>query len=153
MMAVQLSSEGLLSSGPSCARDQWRKDSRKADIPQEFGKGARGNGHETYGEGDYASVYTAAPLLPAALLRSIAAYAGCHVYNEQNDVLYAGDGILAVHAAKPGRRHLRLPRPATVRELYTGELIGKSIEEFDYNFEQPGTAVFYLGEGSPSESQ
>jgi len=119
-------------------------------VVKEFGKGVRGDGAGQYGPGDYASVYTEAPLLPAALLRSIAAYAGCHVYNEQNDVIYAGDGILAVHAAKPGKRHLRLPRPAAVRELYTGELIGKDIRAFDYDFPEPGTAVFYLGDSSPS---
>jgi len=120
---------------------------------KEFGKGARGKGKSGYGPGDFASVYTEAPLLPAELLRSIAAYAGCHVYNDQNDVLYAGDGILAVHAAKPGSRHLRLPHPTTVRELYTGELIGEGLTEFDYSFDEPATAVFYLGEEPPSQDR
>ncbi|HEY3416541.1 MAG TPA: hypothetical protein VGM23_06635, partial [Armatimonadota bacterium] len=81
---------------------------------KELGRGARGNGGGKRGVGDYASVFSEAPLLPAELIRSIARYAGCHVFNEQNDVLYAGSGILAVHAAKPGTRHLRLPRASGV---------------------------------------
>ena len=35
------------------------------------------------------SVYSSAPILPAALLRNIARAAGCNIYSDADDVVYA----------------------------------------------------------------
>ncbi|MHB9133135.1 MAG: beta-galactosidase [Armatimonadota bacterium] len=113
---------------------------------KEMGRGARGNGGGEHGAGDFASVFTESPLMPAELIRAVARYAGCHVYSEQNDVLYAGRGILAVHAAKPGPRHLRLPAASRVWDLYSGELVAEKATEFNAEFPEPMTRVFYLGD-------
>lgn len=113
---------------------------------KEIGRGARGNGGGERGRGDWASVFSEAPLMPAGLVREIARYAGCHVYSEENDVLYAGRSLLAVHAAKPGPRALRLPEPVTVWDLYEQRIVSRDQSQFLADFPEPGTKVFFLGD-------
>lgn len=84
--------------------------------------------------------------MPAGLVREIARYAGCHVYSEENDVLYAGRSLLAVHAAKPGPRALRLPEPVTVWDLYEQRIVSRDQSQFLADFPEPGTKVFFLGD-------
>lgn len=109
-----------------------------------FGRGARRSA-EPRGPGDFVSIFCEAPLMPAGLVRNIARLGGAHVYSEQNDVLYAGRGILAVHAAKPGMRRLRLPRASTVWDLYARARVAENVTAFDIDIPEPSTRVFYLG--------
>jgi hypothetical protein len=92
--------------------------------------------------GTHRSVYSAAPALTTDLLRNIARYAGCHVYNEANDVITAGRGILALHAIKPGMRTLHLPQPSRVTELESGELVAEGVSEFEVQVEGASTLLF-----------
>ena len=90
---------------------------------------------------EYRSLYSSVPLLPAGLLRNMARYAGCHVYTEDNDVVMAGRGLITYHTVAPGPRTVRLPEPATVWDLFSGECLGESVSEVALKFEQPGTKV------------
>jgi len=87
------------------------------------------------------SMYSGAPLLPADLLRNIARYAGSHVYTDSNDVVIVGRGLLTYHTVAPGPRTVRLPQPATVHDLFTGECLATDADELTLTFDQPGTQV------------
>lgn len=87
------------------------------------------------------ALYSAAPLLPADLLRAIARDAGCHVYAEQNDVVMAGHGLIAYHTVAPGPRMLALREPSTVYDLFTGKCLGRSVNKVRLPFSKPGTRV------------
>jgi len=63
------------------------------------------------------------------------------VYTEENDVVLAGRGPMTYHPASPGERSVFLPAPATVRDLFTRELLGESVTEIGLDFPQPGTRV------------
>ncbi|HEY3418708.1 MAG TPA: hypothetical protein VGM23_17675, partial [Armatimonadota bacterium] len=91
--------------------------------------------------GNYRSIYSASPLLPADLLRNIARYAGCHVFTEENDVIMSGRGLITYHTAAPGSRTLKLPQPATVYDLFTGEMLGENTNAVVLPFTAPGTSV------------
>ena len=91
--------------------------------------------------GTYRSIYSAAPLLPADLLRNIARYAGCHVYTEENDVVMVGRGLITYHTAAPGQRTLMLPGPATVHDVFTGECLAEGQRQVGLSFAEPGTKV------------
>jgi len=78
----------------------------------------------------WASVYSAAPVLPARLLRNLAAAAGAHIYVDSDDVVYANRSLLSLTVNAPGPRTVRLPRPATVEDLFTGETVGEKLSEF-----------------------
>jgi hypothetical protein len=70
----------------------------------------------------WTSIYSAAPVLPAALLRGIAEYAGITVANpEEGDITFAGDRITAIHTLYAGNRTIAFPqRTGRVRELIMG---------------------------------
>jgi hypothetical protein len=112
---------------------------------KEFGRGATGNGAAgARGPGDYASVFTAAVQLPADLWRSLARYAGAHVYLEDNDVLMAAERVVGVHSLKSGPRCLHLPGPCRVHDLVTGQLYAQRTAQIEWGLDAPQTALFGL---------
>jgi hypothetical protein len=51
----------------------------------------------------WTSVYSSALILPAALLRNSARAAGCHIYDEDHDVVYANRNFLAIYSPSGAR--------------------------------------------------
>jgi len=93
------------------------------------------------------SLYSAAPNLPAAVLRGIARYAGVHIYNEGGDVTYVTPNLLAIHTAGGGPRHIRLPQAVQqVLDLFAGQVIAQDTDHFDLVLPPASTALFYLGD-------
>jgi hypothetical protein len=78
----------------------------------------------------WTSVYSSAPLLPAALLRNIARAAGCHIYSDAHDVVYAGSGYLGIYAPEGGTRTVRLPRRSRVVDALDGKVVAENAREF-----------------------
>jgi len=77
-------------------------------------------------------------------LRACARYAGCTVWAEEGDVVYASESVAALHTVKNGRRTLRLPRAFTVTDAVTGAALGRR-REISWNAKAPETRVFSLG--------
>ena len=92
----------------------------------------------------WTAIHSAAPLLPAALMRRIAQRAGTHIYLETDDVVWATRDLLGVSVKEPGTRTIRLPRKVKVRDLYSGETVGEGIENFQAEFRSRATRVFVL---------
>ncbi len=55
---------------------------------------------------DFVSVFCAVPLNGTNSFREIFRKAGCHIYNEQNDFIYANSGLLMVHTKDGGTRNI-----------------------------------------------
>src|SRR4030042_2755779 len=55
---------------------------------------------------EWTAVYSAAPNLPASVLRGIARFARVHIYSDAGDVLYASRQLLGVHTVGGGNRQL-----------------------------------------------
>lgn len=128
----------------SIALDNGKR--RPGLVVKEFGKGAAGNGTPgPRGAGDYAVVFTAAVPLPAKLLRNLARFSGTHVYDEEDDIVFADSAMVAVHAVRPGVRTIRLPRPCRVRDIVTDRLVARRAARIKVNVEGPMTAWFALG--------
>lgn len=92
----------------------------------------------------WTAIHSAAPMLPAALLRNIARAAGVHLYISTEDVVYASRGLLAVSVKDGGRRTVHLPRRAKVRDLYRGDEVAVGAESFEADFGERETRVFVL---------
>lgn len=60
-------------------------------------------------EKDCCEVFSAASCLSAKTLRKIAVLSGVHVYCHTDDVVYAGNGFAAIHAASDGQKRLYFP--------------------------------------------
>lgn len=137
----------------------WGTNSRLAPVFHLDDPEARILGHVVYSQGrcvpglavkgfaEWSSVYSAAPNLPAPLLRGIARYAGAHLYNEEGDVLYATRDLLAVHTTSGGRRVFRLPRRVeTVTDLLEPREVARDTDRFEVQLEAASTALYFTGE-------
>jgi hypothetical protein len=87
----------------------------------------------------WTSVYSSAPILPAALLRNIARAAGCHIYSDANDVVYANRSFLTIYSPSGGTRTIRLPRAARVVDLLESRTLSEGKAEFPLTM-PPNTA-------------
>jgi len=92
----------------------------------------------------WTAVFSAVPLLPAALLRNLARAAGVHAYIDTPDVVWASRNLLAVSVLEAGPRTVRLPRKSNVRDLYTGRALAAGVRKFRAEFAEKSTRVFVL---------
>jgi hypothetical protein len=96
---------------------------------------------------NWRSIYSAAPNLPAPILRGICRYAGVHLYNEQGDVLYATPQLLAIHSQAGGDRVFHLPQPVEViHELFEDQSVAENTHTFQYTLPPASTCLFYVGD-------
>jgi hypothetical protein len=95
----------------------------------------------------WTSVYSAAPNLPAAVLRGVARFAGVHIYSEAGDVLYVARQLLGVHTAGGGQRTFRLPLPVeVVHDLFADRTVARNTAGFTVNLPRASTSLYYTGE-------
>jgi hypothetical protein len=94
--------------------------------------------------GGWTSIYSAAPLLPADILRNAAAAAGAHVYSERGDLVYANVKFIGVQAYGTGERTLQLPRSTDVTDLETGEKLLAAGTAFQYEADHGQVRLFRL---------
>lgn len=90
------------------------------------------------------SVFSAAPNMPAPLLRSLARAAGVHIYNQRDDRFYANRSLLALHAETGGMRVLELPREADVYELAGGAQVTRAGRDVVVNLPAGATKLFIM---------
>lgn len=65
----------------------------------------------------WTSVYCASHILRSELLASFALFAGCHLFNTEDDCLYAGAGMVTLHAAYTAGHTIRFPSPCNPYEV------------------------------------
>lgn len=112
---------------------------------RENGQGAAGNGKAgARGAEDYAVLWSVAAPLPPNLLREAARYAGCNIWSEENDVVYASDSFVGLHTVKAGTKTLHFPRAVTVTDLVTGERLGSGVRKVTFKMEAVQTRMFKL---------
>jgi hypothetical protein len=92
----------------------------------------------------WTAVFSSVPMLPTRLMRNIAQLGGAHTYIDTEDVVWASKSLVAVCVKDAGKRTVRLPEKANVRDLYTGEVIGKGVASFDADFADRATRVFVV---------
>jgi hypothetical protein len=115
-------------------------------VLREQGTGASGNGNpRPRGAADYAVVFSAAVPLPAALLRSLARYAGCNVWSERDAVVAASDTMVSLHTNESGLYTIRLPRVARhVHDAATGEVVMTDTQQWTVSMAAPQTNTYFF---------
>ena len=96
--------------------------------------------------GGWKSVFIGDPHLTNELLRGLYAYAGVPVYETQDDVVYAGEGVLLVHAPFTGQRTITLPRRATVYDVTEDKIVATQTRSFRVFLRARTTRLFLWGE-------
>jgi hypothetical protein len=82
--------------------------------------------------GTWRSVYLSMLNFGPALLRNLARFAGAHVWIDSDDVLFANRSMLCLHTASAGEKVIRLPRPAAVTDLGSGEASSGTVAELRF---------------------
>lgn len=111
----------------------------------DFGLGAEQSGQKgERGTNDYSVVFSPAVPLPPELLRECARYAGCHVWSDENAVIYANRNFVALHSAQSGEHILHLPRKMEVWDLNSSKRISKLTDTVRLMIKAPETRLLRL---------
>lgn len=95
---------------------------------------------------NYTTVYSAAPNIPAGILRELARLAGAHVFTEEEDVFYANAHYVMLHTVRGGDKTIRLPRKTNVWDAFTGRKVAENTDVFTDRMERRTTRLYYYGE-------
>lgn len=96
---------------------------------------------------DWTSIFIGAPVVPAAILRNIAKYAGIHLYSESLDALYANNSFLAIHTHHvSGPRTIKLPKRCDVYDVFAKKLVARNVVSFVDNIPARTTKLYYIGQ-------
>jgi len=79
----------------------------------------------------FPSIYCAAQVLRSDMLASIAAWAGCHLFTGPEDVLYANENFVCVHASSDGKKTIRFKKPCDPFEVYEKKYYGHNVTEIE----------------------
>lgn len=91
----------------------------------------------------FLSVYCCTQVLRSDVIASIAEHAGCHIYTDSEDVLYANDNFVAIHASFSGKRRIYFKKACSPYELYEKRYYGKDVKYIDVEMNLGETKMFY----------
>jgi len=92
----------------------------------------------------FTSVLYGAKLMRAEVVKEFAKLAGCHIYNDTNDVIYANKNFLTVHSSHNGKTEISLPEKCDIIELYENKVYGKDTDHITFDMYYGETKMFYL---------
>ncbi|MBQ7702908.1 MAG: hypothetical protein IJT40_00890, partial [Firmicutes bacterium] len=95
-------------------------------------------------EQNYNTVFSAAKWLSADIYRAIGRLAGCHVYEEEGDYLFANERFLTIHARTTGLKTIYFKQPCSPWEVYECKSYGKGISEITLSMIRGQTLMFSL---------
>ena len=125
-------------------------DSTANTLGTYTGTGKSGLAYKDFG--DYKVVYSGACLLPPDLLRAVGRLAGCHVYLDTNDALYADKNFVSVHAKASGVKKIKLPAKADVYDLINHRVVARNVDSLEVYMNGNETALFYVGKADEAIS-
>ncbi len=92
----------------------------------------------------YTSVFHGSRILRHDTIRSIARFAGCHIYCDSDDITYIGPSYITVHASTNGEKTLRFPKECTLREVYEDKIYAENVTELKLNMTLGETKTFRI---------
>ncbi len=75
-------------------------------------------------------------------IRAAARDAGVHLFSESDDALYAGNGMIALHARDAGPKTLHFPNPVRLKELFCDTPFTWSGTRLDFDMKPSETRCF-----------
>lgn len=95
--------------------------------------------------GNWTSIYSAVPCVPAQVLRNILEMNDVHIYCDDTDsVIFASDKYVAINCAYGGEKTITLPGNYSVYDVYRSTVISKNTESFTVDMENHSTRLFRL---------
>ncbi len=92
----------------------------------------------------YTSVFYGSKSLDRTTVRSLAKFAGVHIYSNSEDVIYTSQNYITFHAASGGKKTLRFPEPCDVVEVYEERHYGQNVTEIEFDCHFGETKMFRI---------
>lgn len=93
----------------------------------------------------YTAVHCGSKVVRAQVLRSLARYAGCHIWCDSDDVLFQNKHYVVLHASSEGEKTVHLPKRCTPVEVYENKTYGENTDTITCFMRFGETKMFYLG--------
>ncbi len=91
----------------------------------------------------FTSVYYGSKSIKCDVLRQFAEFAGCHIYSDSNDVIYAGANYVTFHASSTGKKTVHFPEKVTVYEVYEDKVYAENTDVLEFSAYLGETKMFY----------
>lgn len=72
--------------------------------------------------------------------------AGVHQYNNDGDVIYVGNGYVALHSKRAGKKEIKLPKSLHVSTLFGAEVPECVTDVISFNLKENATALFSVSD-------
>ena len=92
----------------------------------------------------FVSAYCCTQVIRSELIASLAEYSGCHLYTQSDDVLYANQNFVAIHASYTGTRRITFPQRCSPYELYEKRYYGHNVSYLDLDLKLGETRMFQI---------
>ncbi len=69
---------------------------------------------------------------------------GVHIYTDEGDVVYMGNGFIALHSAKSGKKTLNLTHPLTLIPVFGSDIEAKRCKTLTLDLSENNTALFKI---------
>ncbi len=73
---------------------------------------------------------------------SLAEYAGCHIYDYQDDCVYANENFVNIHAKFTGKHILHFKNKCNPYEIYEKKYYGRDVEVLELDMYKGQTLTF-----------
>lgn len=94
---------------------------------------------------EWTSIYCSAIPTSTLLIRRIAEQAGVHIYNATDDVFMANHQFLCLTTRdRSGQRTVSLPGRFDIQEVFSGQVLGKETDHFEFDLQPRSTVYFQL---------
>ena len=92
----------------------------------------------------FTSVFYGSKCIKSDVLREIARFAGCHIYTESDEVIYANNNYVTFHADSTGKKTLKFNRKVSPFEVYEKKYYGEGVTEIEFDAYLGETKMFRL---------
>ena len=92
----------------------------------------------------FTSILHGSKYLKNKTLREIARFAGCHIYNEVDDTLYANRNYLTLHSSKTEKKHLKFQDNVTLTEVYENKVYCENSKDAEFDMYHGETKMFRI---------
>ena len=91
------------------------------------------------------SFFSGAWQLDVPFIRMLAERGKAHVWCDSDDPMEANDALFTLHARSPGRKTVRLPRKATVVDVFGRRVAARNSDVFSFEAGLHSSHLFYFG--------
>ena len=77
-------------------------------------------------------------------IREVVRQSGVHVYCDSDDPIEANDSLVTLHARSAGTKTIRLPRPATVVDVFGKRIVARNADSFSFEASLHSSHLFLL---------